>query len=40
VQIARRHQLVVCAGLSEKERDIVYTGRQSFGNLSSAVLKR
>jgi len=24
VQIARRHRLVLCAGLSEKERDIVY----------------
>ena len=24
LRVARRHQLVVCAGLSEKERDIVY----------------
>src|SRR5438045_4493615 len=24
VQVARRHRLTLCAGLSEKERDIVY----------------
>jgi predicted amidohydrolase len=31
VRIARRHQLVVCAGLSEKERDIVYNTQVLVG---------
>src|SRR5262245_6127912 len=31
VQIARRHHLIVCAGLSEKERDIVYNTQVLVG---------
>src|SRR4029077_1742002 len=31
VRIARRHQLVVCAGMSEKERDIVYNTQVLIG---------
>ncbi len=31
VEIARRHRLVVCAGLSEKERDIVYNTQVLVG---------
>ena len=31
VEIARRHQLVLCAGLSEKERDIVYNTQVLVG---------
>jgi N-carbamoylputrescine amidase len=31
VQIARRHRLVLCAGLSEKERDIVYNTQVLIG---------
>jgi N-carbamoylputrescine amidase len=31
MRIARRHQLVVCAGLSEKERDIVYNTQVLIG---------
>ena len=31
VDIARRHQLVLCAGLSEKERDIVYNTQVLVG---------
>jgi predicted amidohydrolase len=31
VRIARRHRLVVCAGLSEKERDIVYNTQVLIG---------
>jgi predicted amidohydrolase len=31
VQIARRHRLIVCAGLSEKERDIVYNTQVLVG---------
>jgi predicted amidohydrolase len=31
VQIARRHRLILCAGLSEKERDIVYNTQVLVG---------
>ena len=31
VQIANRHRLVVCAGLSETERDIVYNAQVLVG---------
>jgi predicted amidohydrolase len=31
VQIARRHRLVLCAGMSEKERDIVYNTQVMVG---------
>ena len=31
VQIARRHRLVLCAGLSEKERDVVYNTQVLVG---------
>ena len=31
VQIARRHRLIVCAGMSEKERDIVYNTQVLVG---------
>jgi predicted amidohydrolase len=31
VQIARRHRLIVCVGLSEKERDIVYNAQVLVG---------
>lgn len=31
VQIARRHRLVLCAGMSEKERDIVYNTQMLVG---------